>query len=194
MFRRQQDGLPVWVIAAGAAAGATAISFAVLRTLRRRRESPPLVTGLDYLEDAAVDVLRRDPQTGGCPIDVAATGPGMIELTGVVPTHEISQRAARLLHSLPGVRTVVNRLDTGALEQQLATNRTRRARGEPATRERQWYGVRVGTGRRRQSADTDPARTDDTVKRLTRDLEVSAADITEGMNPDDGGEETRPEV
>lgn len=194
MFRRQQDGVPVWVIAAGAAAGATAISFAVLRTLRRRRERPPLTTGLDYLEDAAVDVLRRDPQTGACAIDVAATGPGMIELTGVVPTHEVSQRAARLLHSLPGVRTVVNRLDTGALEQQLATNRTRRARGEPATRERQWYGVRVGTGRRRQSAETDPGRNDDTIKRRTRDLEVSAADITEGMNPDDAGDDISPEV
>ena len=194
MLRRQQDGVPVWVIAAGAAAGATAIAFAVLRTVRRRRESPPLTTGLDYLEDAAVDVLRRDPQTGACAIDVAATGPGMIELTGIVPTHEVSQRAARLLHSLPGVRTVVNRLDTGALEQQLATNRTRRARGEPATRERQWYGVRVGTGRRRQSADTDPGRTDDTVKRLTRDLEVSPADITEGMNPDDMVDDISPEV
>lgn len=193
MLRREQDGVPVWVIAAGAAAGATAIAFAVLRTVRRRRESPPLTTGLDYLEDAAVDVLRRDPQTGACAIDVAATGPGMIELTGVVPTHEVSQRAARLLHSLQGVRTVVNRLDTGALEQQLATNRTRRARGEPATRERQWYGVRVGTGRRRQSADTDPGRTDDTVKRLTRDLEVSPADITEGMNPDDMVDDISPE-
>lgn len=194
MFRREQDGVPVWVIAAGAAAGVTAISFAVLRTLRRRRERPPLVSGLDYLEDAAVDVLRRDPQTGACAIDVAATGPGMIELTGVVPTQEVSQRAARLLHSLPGVRTVVNRLDTGALEQQLATNRTRRARGEPATRERQWYGVRVGTGRRRQSLDTDPGRTDDTVKRRTRDLEVSAADITEGMNPETDGDDTMPEA
>lgn len=194
MFRRQEDGVPAWVIAAGAVAGVTAISFAVLRTLRRRRERQPLVTGLDYLEDAAVDVLRRDPQTGACAIDVAATGPGMIELTGVVPTHEVSQRAARLLHSLPGVRTVVNRLDTGALEQQLATNRTRRARGEPATRERQWYGVRVGTGRRRQSATTDPGRTDDTVKRRTRDLEVSPADISEGMNPDDAGEDISREV
>lgn len=190
MFRRQQDGVPAWLMAAGAAAGATAISFAVLRMLRRRRHArPPLTSSLDYLEDAAVEVLRRDPQTGACAIDVAAMGPGMIELTGVVPTHDVAQRAARLLHALPGVRTVVNRLDTGALEQQLATNRTRRARGEPATRERQWYGVRVGTGRRRQSTDTDPGRDDDTIKRRTRDLEVSAADINEGLTPDDDGDD-----
>ncbi|MGH7448147.1 MAG: BON domain-containing protein [Longimicrobiales bacterium] len=191
MFRRQQDGIPVWVLAAGGLAGASAISYAVLRVLQRRRHRPAM--GIDFLEDAAVDVLRRDAQTGGCAIDVAAIAPGMIELTGVVPTHEIAQRAARLLHALPGVRTVINRLDTGALEEQLATNRSRRARGEPATRERQWYGVRVGMGRRRQSADTDPGQTDDTVKRRTRELEVSATDIAEGTAPDEGDEVTPPE-
>src|SRR5690606_17402363 len=93
-------------------------------------------------------------------------------------------------HALPGVRTVVNRLDTGALEQQLATNRTRRSRGAPTSLERQWYGVRVGTGRRRQSAETDPGRPDDTVKRRTRDLEVSAADINEGLAEDEGDDGT----
>jgi hypothetical protein len=41
---------------------------------------------------------------------------------------------------------VINRLDTGALEQQLAHNRSRRSRGEPETREQQWFGVGVGTG------------------------------------------------
>ena len=186
MFRRKQDGVAVWIIAAGVTAGVSAISYAVLRALRsRRHQAAPLRTSLDYLEDAAVEVLRRDAQTGASAIDVAATGPGMIELTGTVPTHDVSQRAARLLHALPGVRTVVNRLDTGALEQQLAANRTRRSRGAPASLERQWYGVRVGTGRRRQSADTDPDRTDDTVKRMTRDLEVSAADINDGLEDED---------
>jgi hypothetical protein len=34
--------------------------------------------------------------------------------------------------------------------------------------------VRVGTGRRRQSADTDPARNDDSLHRRTRELEVPA--------------------
>jgi hypothetical protein len=181
MFRRQQNNVPIWILATGAIAGTSALSLAVLRMVRGRRR-PTLTSDLDRLEDAAVDILRRDPQTGSAAIDVAAIGPGTIELTGVVPTQEVAQRAARLLHALHGVRTVVNRLDTGVLEQQLATNRGRRARGEPATRERQWYGVRVGTGRRRQSLDTDPGRTDDTVKRRTRDLEVSPADISEGLS------------
>jgi hypothetical protein len=40
-------------------------------------------------------------------------------------------------------------------------------------------------GRRRQSPDTDPGRTDDTVKMRTRDLEVSAADIDDGLSRED---------
>ena len=195
MFRREQDAVPKWILAGGAVAGVSAaLSWAVLRTMRRRRDRLPLTTDLDYLEDAAVEVLRRDSLTGNAAIDVAATGPGMIELTGVVATHEIAQRAARLLHALPGVRTVVNRLDTGALEQQLAANRGRRARGEPATRERQWYGVRVGMGRRRQSPDTDPGRDDDAAKIRTRSLEVSAADINEGLNAVEDGDGARPDA
>ncbi|MBR9989875.1 MAG: BON domain-containing protein [Gemmatimonadetes bacterium] len=182
MYDRRQEGVSAWLLAAGAAAGASAISLVVLRRLRRGRPTPP--SRIDSLEEAAVEALRRDPLTSGCEIDVAATASGMIELTGIVPTHEIAQRAARLLHALPGVRTVVNRLDTGALEQQLAMNRSRRARGEPATQEKQWYGVRVGTGRRRQSPETDPDRNDDTLKRITRDLEVSASDIADGLNGD----------
>lgn len=184
MFRREPEGVPVWALAAATFAGVTAVSWVLLRMLRRRRQARPAGTPLDLLEDAAVGALRRDPQTGRCAIDVAVVAPGIVELTGVVATHELGQRAARLLHALPGVRTVINRLDTGTLEQHLAENRRKRAGGAPASLERQWYGVRVGTGRRRQSADTDPARTDDTVKRRTRELEISAADIVDGVSPE----------
>jgi hypothetical protein len=194
MVRRQKEGVPVWIMAAGAAAGVSAASYAVLRMMRQRRRPAHAPTSLDALEDAAVDVLRRDPQTGGCAIDVAALSAGIIELTGVVPTQEVAQRAARLLHSLSGVRTVINRLDTGALEQQLAHNRSRRSRGEPETRERQWYGVRVGTGRRRQSADTEPKRPDDTVKRRTRELEITASDVAEATPRPTGEDGVRPDI
>jgi hypothetical protein len=178
-------------MAAGAVAGVSAVSFAMLRTMRRRSRPSQPGTPLDALEDAAVEALRRDAQTGVCAIDVAALSTGIIELTGVVPTQEVAQRAARLLHSLSGVRTVINRLDTGALEEQLAHNRSRRSKGEPGTRERQTYGVRVGTGRRRQSPETEPDRPDDTVKRRTRELEVSSADIAEATSHEDAA---RPEM
>lgn len=191
MFRRR-DPVPPWVLAGAAIAGAAALSLTVWRIVRRRRQRPTGESALDLLEEGAVAALRRDAITGRCAIDVAAIAPGMIELTGIVPTHEVGERAARLLHALPGVRTVINRLEARALEQHLAHNRESRARGEPWTRERQWYGVRVGTGRRRQSPMTDPGRDDDTVKRKTRELEVRATDVADATTPEPQSEEPKP--
>lgn len=182
MFGQESPRVPSWAVAAGAAASATALAYSVLRVARSRR-APKRLAGLEALEEEAVDALRRDPVTGACAIDVAALAPGIIELTGVVPTHDAGQRAARLLHALTGVRTVVNRLDEGSVEEQLAFSRVRRASGDAASRERHWYGVRVGMGRRRQSPETEPARPDDSVERRTRELEVSQAEITEATAP-----------
>jgi hypothetical protein len=185
MFRRQPDYSARWAVAAGAAAGASAAAaaLAVFRTVRRRRRVPEGVPGeFQALEDAAVEALRRDGRTGVCAIDVAALGPDMIELTGVVPTQEVAQRAVRLLHRLPQVRTVVSRLEVGSLEQRLAENRERLARGEPSLIERRWYGVRVGTGQRRQSSATEPARPDDSVEQRSRDLEVHPGDLADNAS------------
>jgi hypothetical protein len=175
MMRGKKAAPMPWALAAGAAAGAGAVAFAVMsgvRAWRRAREPQDfgLPAELDALEDSAVEALRRDPETGVCAIDVAAVAPGMIELTGMVPTHEVGQRAARLLHSISGVRTVISRLEVGTTEERLASARARQAQGDPQFRERQWYGVRVGTGRRRQSLDTDPPRNDDSLQRRTREL------------------------
>jgi hypothetical protein len=181
MWRRKPAGPDSWMVtavAAGAAAGAGAIAFAVLRGVRIVRQRQQRVwTELDLLEDQAVEVLRRDSVTGSCAIDIAAIGPRTVELTGVVPTHDAAQRAARLLHALPGVNTVISRLEIGSFEARLADNRERLARGEPSTTQRRWYGVRVGTGRRRQSLETEPARPDDAVERRTRQLEVQSGDV-----------------
>jgi hypothetical protein len=181
MQLREREGLLPWVVAVGAGAGTAA--FAILRFTRRRRTAAAR-GALDTLEESAVEVLRRDRLTGNCAIDVAALGPGIIELSGIVPTLEIGQRAARLLHALDGVRTVVNRLETGSLEDHLAENRLRRARGEPALRERQWYGMSVGTGRRRQSPNTESGRDDDIVEQRMRELDVHEADVADAVSPD----------
>jgi hypothetical protein len=180
MFHGPSDRAVTWALAAGAAAGASAgaAAFAVLRQVRRRRHSEDeLPAELEGIEDAAVDALRRDSQTGVCAIDVAAVAPDIIELTGLVPTHEVARRAVRLLHRLPGVETVISRLEVGSLEERLAQNRERLARGEPELMERRWYGVRVGTGQRRQSRTTDPPRPDDSLERRTRELEVRPSDL-----------------
>jgi hypothetical protein len=199
MFRGETRGGTTWALAAGAAAGAGAVAFAVLRGVRslRRRDAHESraaghVAELDALEDAAVELLRGHSDTGSCAIDVAAIAPGIVELSGFVPTHEVGQRAARLLHALPGVRTVVSRLEVGSYEARLADARGRRMSGEPETLERQWYGVRVGTGRRRQSPSTDPARTDDSRHRLTRELEVRDDDLLDddALHPPGDAHET----
>jgi hypothetical protein len=177
MFRRQPDRVTSWMVGAGAAASATAVAFTLLRALRHRRAAARFADELDALEDAAVDKLRRDAITGHCAIDVAAVSPGIVELSGLVPNREAGQRAARMLHSVPGVRTVINRLEEGSVEDRQVPHHARR--GEPLTRGRHWYGMRVGTGRRRQSLQTEPERPDDAVKRRTRALNVSASDIAE---------------
>lgn len=183
MFRRHRERLSPWTLAAGAAAGvgAGAATLVLLRKVRRTRAaSLGPASALEALEDAAVDLLRRDRVAGACAIDVAALAPGIIELTGVVPTTDVAQHAARLLHGMSGMRTVISRLDVGTIEERLAGNRERLARGEPGIRERRWYGVRVGTGPRRQSGATEPDRPDDSVQRRTRDLDVGGADAADG--------------
>jgi hypothetical protein len=191
MFRRQPDRYAVWAISAGVAAGASAgaAAFGVLRAVRRRRAAEEAVPReLGGLEEAAVDALRRDSQVGVCAIDVAAVAPDIIELSGTVPTHEVAQRAVRLLHRLPEVRTVISRLEVGSLEQRLAQNRERLARGESQLVERRWYGVRVGTGQRRQSLATEPARPDDSVPRRTRELEIQPTDVGDTAPHPRGGD------
>lgn len=179
-----RSAFPV-ALALGAAAGVSALAYAVIRRARavgttpRSHEKSALDRELDALEERVVAALRNDPVAGNCAIDVAVVAPGLVELSGVVPDHDASQRAARVLHSVPGVRTVVNRLEEGSVENRLAELNARRARGDAALAERHWYGVRVGTGRRRQSPDTDPDRPDDTVERRTRELEVSEADLAD---------------
>jgi hypothetical protein len=183
MYRLQTERRILLAIAVGAGAGASAAAFAIMRLLRRRQDAAPYGVA-DMLEDAAIETLRSDRVTGSCAIDVAAIGPGIIELTGTVPSMDVAQRAARLLHSLEGVRTVVNRLQAGSLEQHLAENRERRAGGEPGLSDRRWLGMSVGMGRRRQSPSTEPDRPDDSADRLSDELDVQPSDIADATSSD----------
>jgi hypothetical protein len=61
--------------------------------------------------------------------------------------------------------------------------------GDAALIEKHWYGIRVGTGRRRQGVSTDPERLDDRVERVTRVLEPPSqpsaeADLDRGTATD----------
>lgn len=158
----------VGLAAGSAAAGGT---FFIRRRMRGRPGEP----GYDRLEIDVVDALCGDEIAGSCAIDVAALGPGLVELTGRVPDQEAAGRAAAVAQRVAGVHTVVNRLVVERVEQQLEETRRRYGEGDPELRARRWDGVSSGMGRQRQGADTDPDRTDD-----------SQAAIEDAAGPDDG--------
>jgi hypothetical protein len=147
---------------AGAVVGAAAAGG----TYWLRRQRGPGGTGQDRanarLETEVVDALCEDEVAGACPIDVAAVGHGVIELSGTVPDDDAAERAAEVVQRVAGVHTVVNRLDIERVERQLADTRRRHEAGAPELQQSGWEGMRAGMGARRQGP-TDPARADDSV-------------------------------
>ena len=116
-------------------------------------------TELTSLEDAVLDAFLADELLGERGIDVGAISRGIIELSGSVWTEEEADRAVRAAQRVPGVETVVNRLD-------VEDDGHRHGRGplrddESARRETRWTGLGSGMGRRRQGRETDPDRPDD---------------------------------
>jgi hypothetical protein len=176
--RNRADGAIALVV--GVAAGAAAAVYFGWRGLRRRRSrQEQLATPFAALEEATVEALRADAHAGRRAIDVAALGNGIIELAGPVATEDEARRAVEVAQRVDDVHTVVNRLAIGTVEEHIVRTRRRFDDGDPALMETHWYGVRVGTGRRRQGVSTDPDRNDDRVDRITRVLEPSPQPVVE---------------
>lgn len=155
--------------------GATAGVAAAIGIFIARRSRRP---GLDEEREDTERTVRAELEGAGedySDVRVTALAPGIVELTGSVETDALSRDAASRVQSVEGVRTVVNRLSVGEEEARLADTRERRESGAPELQEHQWYGQRVGTGRRRQSAGTDPDRADDKVPMVSRDLGTDRA-------------------
>lgn len=150
--------------ALGIGAGA---AYAAIRILGRRRQRPILDPALERLETRTVDALCADPVAGRCAIDVAALGPGVIELTGTVPDEEASDRAGAVAQRVSGVSTVVNRLTVEVLERHFEDTRRRHDAGDPSLQAAGWEGMRAGMGARRQGPQTDPDRSDDSQHQRT---------------------------
>lgn len=107
---------------------------------------------------------------------VSALTPGIVELSGTVEVDDDAHRAVGLAQEVEGVHTVVNRIEVTDERSRLARNRSRYDAGDPELTESHWYGQRVGTGRRRQSAGTDPDRPSDKVPMVSKDLGAAAAE------------------
>jgi hypothetical protein len=162
-----------WAVAIGAGVGLAAglLMWNRGRILRKRAEREE-GSRLARMEDEVVDRLRADAYVSQRPIEVAALADGIIELSGTVATEWESDRAAMVAQGAAGVRTVLNRLDVSSELERL--ERARREEEGPGTArtETHWYGMEVGTGMRRQGRQTDPARRDDRVDIIERELEV----------------------
>ncbi|HEX6940109.1 MAG TPA: BON domain-containing protein [Longimicrobiales bacterium] len=176
--RRAENRKQLLAVGVGAAAGlVTGISLT--RWLRRGRR-PGAAVPPDELERAVAGALEAEGLLARFDIEVGALSAGIVELTGTVREEADAERAVAVAQRVPGVRTVLNRLDTEILEAHLAEMRMRNAERGPGERETHWYGNVVGTGMRRQGHETDPARPDDRVPIVTRALGVDRAEEAAG--------------
>lgn len=114
---------------------------------------------LTRLEDAVLDAFLADETLGERGIDVGAISRGIIELSGSVYTEDEADRAVRLAQRVPGVETVVNRLDVEDDGRRHGRHPLRD--DDAARRETRWTGLVSGMGHRRVGRATDPDRPDD---------------------------------
>ncbi|MEX0912065.1 MAG: BON domain-containing protein, partial [Gemmatimonadota bacterium] len=129
---------------------------------------------LDQLEDVVLRAFLDDPVLSERGVDIGAISHGIIELSGSVWTDDEADMAVALANRIPGVRTVVNRLDVESFAQRAS------ARGRS---EGEWDATFVhqeartgGMGRRRQGLQTDPDRTDDSQHQRERALAAADRD------------------
>lgn len=113
------------------------------------------------LEDRVLEAFVNDPVLAECPVDIGAIRPGTIELTGAVQTREEYEHATTLARGVPGVETVVNRLDVLEDETVEGDAAAHYAAGDSRSTESGWDGDIVGTGRRRQGTSDDVDRHQD---------------------------------
>jgi hypothetical protein len=148
----------------------------------RLQRAPGEQGDLTRLEDAVLEAFVGDDLLGDRAIDVGAISRGIVELSGTVWTQDEADLAVRLARRVPGVETVVNRME---VEEDRPRRRGGRDYGDAAevTRMAEWTGRNSGMGRRRQGSQTEPDRTDDSRNQRERALEQAdrAQFESEGM-------------
>lgn len=110
------------------------------------------------LEERVLEAYMNDPILSERAVDIGEIGEGIIELAGWVETEDEADHAVTLARGVPGVDTVVNRLNVGEEEELLEENYERFAGGDDALNEARWEGQGLGTGRRRQGNSTEVDR------------------------------------
>lgn len=128
--------------------------FRPARLSRPPRDQEALVG----LEDAVLDAYLGDDTLRDCGIDVGAISRGIVELSGSVWTRDQAHRAVSVARSVPGVETVVNRMEIEEVRERL---HPRDDSDEGMEMSGEWTGHQSGMGSRRQGEDTEPNRPDD---------------------------------
>ena len=144
---------------------------------------------LTMLEDRVLEVFLGDKTLSERGIDVGAISAGIVELSGSVWSEAEADHAVAVAGAIPGVRTVVNRMD---VESATARGRGGEGLGDSA----RWSGRGVGMDSRRQGRETDPDRPDDS--QAQREEALEGADIRqwqeEGLAARNSRTSSRPEV
>jgi len=113
----------------------------------------------EVLEERVLEAFRNDPTLSERAIDIGAIGDGIIELTGWVHEADEATHAVTITRGVPGVETVVNRLDVrvtgGEVAEEIDDDPSAPVPGG------HWQGQQVGTGRRRQGTSAEADRHSD---------------------------------
>ena len=113
----------------------------------------------EVLEERVLEAFRNDPILSERAIDIGAIGDGIIELTGWVHEPDEATHAVTITRGVPGVETVVNRLDVRVTGSEVADEIDDDPNAPlPGGR---WHGQQVGTGRRRQGNSSESDRHSD---------------------------------
>ena len=111
----------------------------------------------EELEERVLEAFRNDPVLSERAVDIGAVAASTIELSGWVHSDDEAHHAVTVTRGVPGVDTVVNRLEVRDEENRLAESARRYESGEAETSPR-WEGGGVGIGRPRQGNSTEGAR------------------------------------
>lgn len=170
-----------------------------LRPARLQRQAAEQAE-LAVLEDAVLDALMADEILSERAIDVGAISRGIVELGGTVETEDEAGRAVQIARRVPGVETVVSRLDMEGGPRYRYSARARSEAPGTSLAEAHFTGNMVGMGRRRQGEQTDPDRPDESDFRRERairdaDLDQYESDLGIHEQPRVGArpEDDRPE-
>jgi hypothetical protein len=159
-------GLAAGLVVADRFGGFSSLTARLRERVARRRdvdddESDELEGDDEALEERVLEAFRNDPILSERAIDIGAIGDGIIELTGWVHEADEATHAVTITRGVPGVETVVNRLDV-RLEsgEDTEVEEIDDATNAPLPGGR-WEGQQVGTGRRRQGNSSESDRHED---------------------------------